>query len=142
MKVKIEYFVLVAFLFICCGCGTIVIHTTQDVGISSNPSDAIATVGDVQVKTPGHVTLKKNKAPYTVRVEKEGYEEASATIEKKVSGWIWGNILFGGIIGAVIDFASGGAYKLVPDDINVDLKKKSALPAPEGTESEAPAPGM
>ena len=39
---------------------------------------------------------------------KAGYANASYTADSRMSGWVWGNILIGGIIGLVVDFASGG----------------------------------
>ena len=34
-----------------------------------------------------------------------------------------GNVIFGGIIGAAVDAASGATKKLVPNPINVQLEK-------------------
>jgi hypothetical protein len=55
---------------------------------------------------------------------KDGYEDTYYTIDKHISGWVWGNILIGGIIGLVIDDMTGGAYKLVPTEVNVTLAPK------------------
>jgi hypothetical protein len=32
-----------------------------------------------------------------------------------------GNVIFGGIIGLIVDLATGGGYKLVPESIDMDL---------------------
>lgn len=36
-----------------------------------------------------------------------------------MDGWLFGNLLFGGIIGIIIDFANGSAYKLTPAEVDV-----------------------
>jgi hypothetical protein len=53
------------------------------------------------------------------------------------SGWVWGNIAFGGLIGLGVDFISGGAYQLYPDNLRLcshrqltPLRANNELPAP------------
>ena len=38
-----------------------------------------------------------------------------------MSGWVVGNILFGGLIGLAIDAISGGMYKLSPAQVSAQL---------------------
>lgn len=45
------------------------------------------------------------------------------TLVQTQNGWIWGNILVGGIIGLAIDFGTGAAYKLTPQEVNVALQE-------------------
>ena len=40
-----------------------------------------------------------------------------------MDGWIAGNIIFGGLIGLIIDAADGAMYKLSPEQVNAELKK-------------------
>jgi len=124
MNLKREVIWVVLFVFFCSGCATIIHGTSQEIGISSNPSGAEASLspGNVKVTTPGTITLKRNK-DYAVNVKKDGYEDAGATISSSASGWMWGNILLGGLFGLAIDLASGGGYSLDPQNINVDLKE-------------------
>ena len=106
------------------GCATIVHGRHQDVGIASTPSDANARLDSMTVKTPSTLHLKRNQS-YSVNIEKEGYESASATFTSHLSGWLWGNVLFGGLIGLLVDFITGGAKKLTPDNVIVTLAKES-----------------
>ena len=39
---------------------------------------------------------------------------------------MWGNIVFGGIIGLVVDAASGGLYELSPEQVAGQMGKSSA----------------
>ncbi len=62
-----------------------------------------------------------------------GYQPFDMVIERKVSGWIAGNIIFGGIIGLAVDIATGGMYKLSPAQVNATLVRQTgALPRLEG----------
>ncbi len=40
-----------------------------------------------------------------------------------MSGWVWGNIFFGGLIGLAVDAITGGLYNLSPEQINAELRK-------------------
>lgn len=41
---------------------------------------------------------------------------------RNVSGWVWGNIVFGGIIGLAVDAISGGLYRLSPEQVMAELR--------------------
>ncbi len=107
------------------GCATI-IHQggKQWVSVISTPAGATATIdGTTKIQTPGQVKLKRGKT-HIVMVEKDGYEPAQAIIDHEFSGWVFGNILLGGLIGLAVDFGTGGAYNLEPDSVNMTLKPK------------------
>ena len=107
-------------------CATIIHQTRQDVGIASAPTGASVTVDNKPYgKTPLVADLKR-KENHFVKVELAGYETFEVTITHKVSGWIWGNIAFGGLIGLAIDAISGGMYKLTPDQVVAQLQKQGS----------------
>jgi len=60
-------------------------------------------------------------ARYKITIDKEGYESAELLIEKKAGGWLWGNLGFGGVIGLIVDFSNGAAYRLKPDELQATL---------------------
>ncbi len=106
------------------GCATIINQTTQSIGISSNPTGASVTVDSTpQGQTPvvAHLSRKDN---HIVKLKLDGYEPFETTLTRRVSGWVWGNLAFGGLIGLAIDAISGGLYKLTPDQIAAELRKK------------------
>jgi hypothetical protein len=118
-----------AALALTTGCASIAHGRYQQIPINSNPSGASVAVncGDgVQAggATPTTVNLKRNANPCLVTVAKEGYEDAAVTFAKSVSGWVWGNLFFGGIPGWIIDGADGAIYNRVPDNVQVTLTKK------------------
>jgi hypothetical protein len=100
------------------GCASIVNGTTQSIGISSNPSQAKVTVNGRELgKTPVIAKLERSEN-HVLRMELQGYKPFEATLTRSVSGWVWGNILFGGLIGLAVDAISGGLYKLSPEQIS------------------------
>ena len=103
-------------------CATIMNGTTDTVNISSRPADAKFSVVSesknrqtiiVTGLTPQNVTLQRKTEfwgnNYIVTFEKEGFVTKTVSMESSVSGWYWGNILFGGIIGCGTDLISGAA---------------------------------
>jgi hypothetical protein len=108
------------------GCATIIHGTRQDVGISSTPTGASVSIDNTEKgKTPlvAKLTRKDN---HVVRIELAGYQPFEATLTRSVSGWVWGNIAFGGLIGLAVDGISGGIYKLSPEQVAGTLPSAQA----------------
>lgn len=62
------------------------------------------------------------KKSYLVKISRKGYEPVEVSNQyQSMNGWFWANLVFGGIIGAVVDNADGTSSKLGPDDIKVML---------------------
>lgn len=110
------------------GCATIIHGTTQDIQVSSQPSGAVVRVNGTTTTTPGVLKLER-KRPYALVFEKEGYQPVEVHLKQTTDGWVFGNVIFGGIIGLVIDFSNGAAYKLTPSEVNAVLgqQKGAAL---------------
>ncbi len=122
LKVK-SIICLVLFIFVLTGCATIVKGRFQKIAVTSTPSEAWVTVDGQQTKTPGVVTLDTTRTLYVLTFKKEGYEPLEFKLKRTLSGWLFGNIIFGGIIGIVIDFVSSSAYKLMPEEVEAYLKE-------------------
>lgn len=97
----------------------------QKISLNSTPSGAVVTIrgNELSVVTPGTIKLSTKTPLYVLRFEKEGYESVEVTLVQSQNGWVWGNILIGGLIGLVIDFSTGAAYKLTPQEVNVALQE-------------------
>ena len=120
----ISIVVLLCFITSISGCATIMHGTKQKVGISSTPSGASVNVDGVSYgKTPVAANLDRND-DHIVVIKMDGYEPYETMLTKKVSGWVWGNILIGGLIGLAVDALSGGLYKLTPEQVEATLAKK------------------
>lgn len=102
-------------------CASIMQGTTQQVGIGSSPTGARVLVnGQALGTTPVNLDLAR-KEKHLVRIELDGYEPYELAMTRSVSGWVVGNILFGGLIGLAVDAMSGGMYKLSPEQINATM---------------------
>lgn len=102
-------------------CATIVSPTQQCIAFNSTPSGAQVWVDDMPVgKTPTQVALACWEE-HIVKIEHEGYEPFVGKLSRGVNGWVFGNIVFGGVFGAVVDYASGAMYKLKPNEIHACL---------------------
>jgi hypothetical protein len=113
---------ILSLLAISGGCATIIQGTTQDIGITTDPSEADLLVDNSErYKSPAKITMKR-KNDHIVEVTKEGFEKENVNIKSVISGAVAGNLLLGGIIGIGVDALSGGANRLEPDNINVRLR--------------------
>ena len=111
-------------------CASIIHGTSQDVGISSSPTGAQVTVDNQLGATTPYVAKLSRKDNHIVKVSMDGYAPAELTLTKTVSGWVWGNIVFGGLIGLAVDAISGGLYNLTPNQLQAALAKQGASVAP------------
>ena len=126
MKALTSILTISIFLLFSQACGTIMQGTTQQVGISSNPSNASVTInGQNHGNTPMIIDLKRKDA-HMVKIELDGYQPYETNLTRSTSGWVWGNIVFGGLIGLVVDASAGGMYKLTPEQINSELRSAQA----------------
>jgi hypothetical protein len=47
-------------------------------------------------------------------------------LHRGTSGWVWGNIVFGGLIGLVVDASTGAMYKLTPEQVHAQFQVAGA----------------
>ena len=107
------------------GCATITRGDRQLVSVTSEPSGAKVKIDGLKGTTPYSVSLARNK-DYIVEVSKDGYETEQRQITHSFGALsIWGNILWL-LIGVIVDFASGSAYKLDPTNMDIELEQKKA----------------
>jgi hypothetical protein len=129
------------------GCATIMHGSTQQVTVTSRPMGANVLVdGGLRYKTPAILSLSR-KESHTVEISYDGYQTETVDIKRVTSGAVYGNILAGGLIGYAVDSSSGGAYRLEPEQISVDLRQiptaavESAPPAViDAKQSQAESP--
>ncbi len=110
--------VLVLMMFLS-GCCTIMHGKSQEIYLNSTPSGAVVRVNSIATTTPGTITLERTKPHYTLVFEKEGYKSITVELRRTLDGWLFGNIFLGGIIGTAIDFLTGSAYKITPQEVDV-----------------------
>ena len=110
-------------------CASIIHGTSQDVGFSSTPPGAFVTVDNHPECTTPCVAHLKRKDNHVVKMDLNGYQTFSATLTREASGWVWGNIVFGGLVGLVVDAVDGGFYNLTPKHVTATLVAKPTTTA-------------
>lgn len=108
------------------GCCSIIHGTRQDVGISSAPTGAMVKIDNVSSGNTPVVAKLTRKDNHFVRVELSGYQPFDMTLTRSVSGWVWGNIVFGGLIGLAVDAIDGAFYNLSPEQVSATLAANHA----------------
>lgn len=121
---KLVSVILIAALCLS-GCGAIMHGTDQEISINSSPTQAKVYVNGEERTTPAVYDLKR-KNSYLVRVSKEGYEPAEVMINKSLDWTAWADLFIFGVIPIFYDLASGAAYKLSPEEINVTLQRSAS----------------
>ena len=120
------------------GCASIVSDSKPKVGLYSLPTNANYVIknsnGDVLLRgvTPGTEILETSRGyfksqSYTVTFQKEGYTETTVPLKSTVSGWYWGNLLIGGLIGMLIVDPLTGAMYTLPEDATGKLSAASLV---------------
>ena len=115
------------------GCASIVHSGDRSITINSTPPGAKATISkegsDIVVigKTPCTVSLDPKRGyfkgqSYMLKLELTGYKTAEIELRPTLSGWYFGNIVFGGLIGMVaVDPVTGSMWNIEPDKIDQKL---------------------
>jgi hypothetical protein len=112
-------------------CGAIMHGSSQQIGISSSPTSARVLINGVESGVTPLVADLKRKGPHVIAVRADGYEPYEIALTRSVSGWVWGNLVFGGLIGLVVDASTGGLYKLSPEQISAELSRSGGTWAEE-----------
>jgi len=133
------------------GCASIVSGTSQVVSVETmhtggNVAGATCKLendkGVYYVTTPGTVTVHRAYGDMNVKCEKAGFEPGLATVKSSTKAMMAGNILFGGVIGAGVDAASGAAYDY-PALFQVLMGQQQTIqtpaPAPQAPAAAQPA---
>ena len=115
-------YLFLAILLTSTSCSTIINGTKQNIAIASNPSSAQITIDNInRGVTPMTISLARNKS-HAVKIALDGFYPYELVLNRKVNGWIAGNIVFGGLIGLAIDAISGGMYLLSPGQFSAELR--------------------
>lgn len=121
------------------GCASIVTGHNQSVSVEtrSKQSEAVASAnckltndkGTWFVTSPGSVSVRRSYGDLLVNCEKANQEPGVASVKSSTKAMAFGNIIFGGVIGAGVDIASGAAYDY-PTLITVWMGEKVTIDAP------------
>jgi hypothetical protein len=107
------------------GCGAMFNGSNKVIEVQGSPAGAKITANpDVGEYTlPTGLTLSR-KHSYVLTFSKEGYKDAKVKIGQSAQfGIILLDVLFTGLIGVVVDAATGDWNNLSPDQVSVTLEK-------------------
>src|SRR5690348_8021329 len=131
-----------AAVLVSSGCASIVHGGNRNIPIASNPPGATVTIYDRDGKqvlkqaTPFTASLSPKYRyfkgqTYRVVFEMPGYRPTEMQLTSAISGWFFGNILFGGLIGMLaVDPNTGAMYNLMPTKIDQTLAPLSTQATP------------
>lgn len=113
------------------GCATMFDGKTQAITVNTSPpkADCVlsrqgSAIGEIR-DTPSSVVIEKSRDDITLACNKLGYQQATYLDHSGLATWTFANILFGGIIGGGIDFATGAINKY-DTPVNVTLAPEQA----------------
>lgn len=116
-------------------CATMMHGTRQSVGIASNPTNACVWVDRTLVGNTPVIVEMSRKDNHIVRIELDGFQPYEVHFTRQLSGWVFGNIVFGGLIGLAVDACTGGIYMLTPEQIQAELLTNRMAHSSRGKDS-------
>jgi hypothetical protein len=134
----------VVFSVFVTGCASITGTTNQSISVQTREQqgrevsgagcELTNNKGKWFVTTPGSVMVTRSNDDMLVICRKAGVEPGQASAESATKASMFGNIVFGGGIGAVIDHNSGAAYEY-PNFIQIVMGTFTKIAPPVGDQS-------
>jgi hypothetical protein len=121
-------------------CATLVTDDHQEISIKSDPPGATCLVeqggnglGTVE-PTPGTIYVGKSRHDIAINCSLAGFYNGAAVLQPRFQNWTFGNIIYGGSLGLLVD-TSSGAINEYPRAVTV-LMHRQPRPGetPEETE--------
>lgn len=132
MLKKLGFLMAVALFFSgLTGCASIVTGTNQSVSVhTGSVGGATCSLENDKGRwyisnTPGSAVVHRSFNDLRINCQKAGYRPSYAQVASKTKGMAFGNVVFGGVVGAGVDVVNGAAYDY-PTDIYVPMQKGSA----------------
>lgn len=133
---QIQSIILISLAAVTTGCASITGSTSQNLSVQTRALDGKEVKeaqcdltnkrGTYFVSTPGTIMISRSNDDLMVTCRKDGYENGRASIVSNVKGSMFGNIIFGGGIGAIVDHSNGSAYEY-PNFVQVVMGSNSVI---------------
>ena len=118
------------FIFTLSGCASVTTSSMQPLSVNTKTQSGTPVAqakctlknekGEWSVITPNTVSVQKAGGNLAVNCKKPGLPEGNARAISRAGAGMYGNIIIGGGVGALIDHSSGKAY-VYPDKVNVTM---------------------
>jgi uncharacterized protein YceK len=118
------------------GCATITSSETQPLTVTTATENGQAVEKasctlkndkrEWQVQTPGFAPVRRSSDDLLVECKKEGLPNGTLRAISRAAAGMFGNIIFGGGIGAIIDHSRGTGYNY-PDTLPVTMGKSRTV---------------
>ncbi|MGQ0512205.1 MAG: hypothetical protein ACT4P9_16510 [Betaproteobacteria bacterium] len=110
--------IAIGLLFLTSGCSTITQSESQSLSLTATyenkPVEASCQLkndkGSWDSKSPANVSVRKSNEDLEVTCKREGMPDGILKAISRAAGSMFGNIIFGGGIGAIIDHNKGTGY--------------------------------
>lgn len=132
------------------GCASITTDNTQSIRLETVDRDGVTVNGatcnlvndrgNYEGKSPATVLVRKSSGNLDINCTLPENSEGAATLVSRAGAGMWGNIVFGGGIGAIIDHNKGTAYNY-PNWIQVVLGKRLVFDR-RNSKDDTPTPGF
>lgn len=110
-------------------CGTVTSGVYQRVDVATDPAGAVIRIDGVRHgTTPATLQLPKRRDA-VLSLQLDGYETQTITLQSTIDGSVAETLVKGGVVGGAVDLASGAAFRLVPESVQVALRPAGPLPA-------------
>jgi hypothetical protein len=120
-----RWIAVLALAAACGGCASVTRGTTDQVQIVSDPPGAEAHTSMGHVCTTPCTLQFNRKDEFTVTASMPGYHSAQMPVGTRVAGGgaagFAGNLLLGGVVGMVVDAASGATLEHYPNPVQLNL---------------------
>ncbi|HLA74338.1 MAG TPA: hypothetical protein VJM76_00300 [Gammaproteobacteria bacterium] len=127
---KLSLPMLCALTLLASGCATITSDEMQTLSLNTKTANGEAVEkancslkndkGAWQVESPGLIVVHRSAEDLMIECKKEGTQDGFLRAVSRASGGMFGNIIFGGGIGAIIDHSKGTGYNY-PDELPVKM---------------------
>lgn len=103
------------------GCATVMHGANQTFELGSDPQGAAVKLSNgATCVTPCKLELPR-RHDFRADFALDGFRPVYVLVQSKMGGATFGNLLAGGIIGAVVDSSNGASNKLTPNPLTVRL---------------------
>jgi len=130
------YVFAVAVAILSSGCATITSSEMQSISVTAQseqaqPLDKVKCTlkndkGSWQAEAPSFVAVHRSAEDLIVECKKDGQPDGFLKAISRAAGGMFGNIIFGGGIGAIIDHAKGTGYNY-PETLAVKMGKSVVI---------------